>query len=356
MSILGVAKRLTDRLFGNFAEAFLSVCGEEDPPPESFPSDRFTEPRGDGPYLLESMRADKQGLLHRAGVRKDVVIVQCYREDVGCAVGINALRWGDAVIYLDGDICRIDRSCSEFFLNHEIKHILSGDHCTLRVVAGVNDLVRPTVSVVGCFKAMHAFSRRGVAGAVAPLLGVVATCLACNRIVGALFRWREAKADDFAIINATDEELKGGWRFFTACRRIERDEARILRELFARSLFHPFELWRERIMTSSSVGWYLCNPGRPSYESRLRKIRKALAVREIEIDGTVEERRVEGLRVRVVEQRMDGLYIRMEEQAKPNPPDLFSESCPAMMYRAYDSMVCSGSADTLEESESPGGS
>ncbi|MCY3975039.1 MAG: M48 family metalloprotease [Simkaniaceae bacterium] len=339
-----MSKFVADRFFGHFTKAYRCVCGEEDPPAESFPSDRVTEPRGDGPYLLESMKAGKQGLLHRAGVRKDIAVVQCRCSDVGCAVGINALRWGDAVIYLDGDICRTDRECAGFFLNHEIKHILSNDIVTLGIVAGMNDLARPTISAVGCFKAMRAFSRRGVAGIVAPLLGVVVARLVSDRIVGALSRWREAKADDFAIAHATDEELKGGWRCFTAYRRMRTDESRILWGLFAENLSRPFGLWREWIMVSSSVGWYLCNPGHPSDKSRLHKIEKALVVRGIAVDEMAEEQRVERLRIRVAEQ-MASHFLH-----------LFSKSYPPVVYRAYGSMVASGSTDTSERPGVPRGS
>ncbi|MCY3975042.1 MAG: M48 family metalloprotease [Simkaniaceae bacterium] len=295
----------------------------------------------DGPCLLESMKAGKQRLLHRTGVRKDIAIVRCRSVDVAFATGINASRSGSAVVYLNEDIYRVDRDCSGFFCNHEIKHVLSNDNVTVSVIDGVNDLVRPVVLGVGCLKAMRAFFRRGIVGGAGPLFGAVATCLVCNRIADALFRWREAKADDFAIAHATDEELKGGRRFFTVCARMETDRLRIVRDHLAEGLSYPFGVWRELLMESSS-GWrYLFDPRHPSNKSRLRKIEKALAVRGVEIDGQAEEQRVERLRICWVEQMKSALLYRL------------SGSYPAIMYRVLDAMVVSDATDTSEESFDP---
>ncbi|MCY3975041.1 MAG: hypothetical protein OXF02_05810 [Simkaniaceae bacterium] len=305
---------------------------------ESLPSDRSGEYRDDL-CRFDGMKADKQRLLDRAGVRQDIAIVRRrFTPSPGESVGNNV--WSDdAVIYLDDDLCKVDRDCAGWIVNHEIKHILSCDAVRHGVVAGVNDLVRPVALVAGCLKAMRTFFRGGVAGrVVAPLLGMTAVCFVGNRAVGALSLWQEAKADDFAITHATEEELKGARRFFTVLGKIDRDASRILRDRLAENLSYPLGMWRNRIKTSSSGGWYLFNPRHPSNKSRLHKVEKALAVRGIKIDEQVEEQRVERLRIPVVR------CLILQEQRQ------FSGSYPALMYHTYDSMISSDATDTPEES------
>ncbi|MCY3975037.1 MAG: hypothetical protein OXF02_05790 [Simkaniaceae bacterium] len=341
MSVSGLSHFLTDRLFGRFLAMYRSVHHESAPPLESLPSDRTTEPGG-SPCLLESMKVDKRRLLDREGVREDVAFVRVRHRHLVSKqmvffVGADAFRAGDAVVYLADDLYRTDRECAGFLVNREIKHILSNDAVTFGVVGGMNDLARPVMSGVGCFKAIRAFSRRGVAGIVSPFLGVVAGCFFCNRMVDALFRWRIAKAYDFAMAHATDEELKGGWRFFTVRRRLRMDEARTLRDLLAEDLSRPFGIWRRLITTSCPGGGYLCNFGCPSDTSRLHKVKRALAARRIEMDEEAEEQRVERLRICWVERAK--LLLKQEA----------GETYLWHLYHMHYSMVPPGSADTSEE-------
>ncbi|MCY3975040.1 MAG: hypothetical protein OXF02_05805 [Simkaniaceae bacterium] len=339
MSVSSISKFLTDSFFGGFVRAYRYTHHKSDPPTDSLPSDRTEEPR-DGHSLLENMKADKQWLLDREGVREDIAFVRVDNLSSELVwLGANVFRSGDAVVSLAGDLCRVDRDCAGFLSNRGIEHILSNDAVTLSVADGVNGLVRPVILGTGCFKAIRAFSRRGVAGVVAPLLGTATGCFVVNRVVGALFRWRATKAYDFAIAHATDEELKGGRRFFTVWTRIEREESRILRDLFVKYFPLPLRLWRQWIRTSCPGRRYLCNFREASFTSLLRKVEKALVVREIEIDEEVEEQRME--RLRICEVECTKLSIRHKFSSKE--PSL-------VMEEIYGSMIRPDATDTSEES------
>ncbi|MCY3975036.1 MAG: M48 family metalloprotease [Simkaniaceae bacterium] len=251
----------------------------------------------------ESLKADKRELLDREGVREDLFIVQGVIGITGtCAMGTNTFRSGDAAIYIDHDMYETDRAYTAFAVNHEIKHILSDDAIKRYVAVAVNDLARPAMWGVGCVRGMRAFPGRGVPGVVGSLLGTVASRFTCNRMVDAISRRQEVEADDFAIANATDEELRGGWRRFTSMKRVNADVVKGVRNLLVEDPVRPLGVWWESIRCSAE-GEDVFTLIHPTFKDRIHKIENALAVRGVRIDEMAERPAVEKLRIYEVKGR-----------------------------------------------------
>jgi hypothetical protein len=84
--------------------------------------------------------------------------------------------------------------------------------------------------------------------------------------------WREGRADDFAIENSSNEELLGGRRFLMAINYLEN--------------------WRYKLD-------YL----HPSITSRIQKIEKALERKNISIDDSQENQKIEELKLFLIENK-----------------------------------------------------
>ncbi|MCY3975193.1 MAG: hypothetical protein OXF02_06620 [Simkaniaceae bacterium] len=277
------------------------------------------------------VRVGKQRLLQEAGIREDLVIVQDDHSDRPYAVGTNRWRSGDAVIYIPAHDHDVDPARTGFLMNREIAHLRSDDAVKGGVAVAVNDLARLAILGIGSVKIIRALSRgraesvkivrasprRGVWSVktvrtsplvrvrqvVVPLAGMAVACFVGNRMVDAVFRWQEAKADDFAIANATDEELRGGWRHFTSLRGVNADLSKGVRALF--DPFGPLGIWWA-LMRWSSGGEDLFDYGQPLLKDRIRKIEEATDVRKLPPYGigTTDRRKMERLRVEEVRKRM----------------------------------------------------
>ena len=106
-------------------------------------------------------------------------------------------------------------------------------------------------------------------------------------------QWREAKADDFAIENSSDEELKGGRRHLMALQETNIEK---------RNTF-----WK-RIAISAS-GNNRLGISHPSLTSRIQKIENTLLARNAEINPETERQKLNGLKVYMVNE------IQEREQA-----------------------------------------
>lgn len=171
-------------------------------------------------------------------------------------------RNGDAALMVAPGLYEADKDACSWIIKHEISHIKHNDLFTMQCIPCVCQLA---ASIFGmCSLSLW------------PALGVAFTV---GIVSQALFsQWREAKADDFAIENSSDEELKGGRRFFMAMQETNIEE---------RNTF-----WK-RIKISAN-GDMRSDILHPSITNRIQKIERALRTRNIDIDIEAEKRKPDG--------------------------------------------------------------
>lgn len=182
-----------------------------------------------------------QPLMDSQNIRKDLKLI--FNARMTRASGIN-FGSGESFIYLDKGFSpggafsqENDRHAYYFGLKHEIGHIKANDWLTMpliqtifsiAVVSILSTLACPPLAIAGMF------------------VGIVALPILVQR-------YREAKADDFAIANSTIEELQGGIRFFTHLQ-----------------------------MKKAAAGWcrFLPDMIHPSLSSRIKKLEQEIQKRE----------------------------------------------------------------------------
>jgi hypothetical protein len=201
-----------------------------------------------------------QPFLDKSGIRKDVIFIETITLKILCAVGTNMFRRGDAVVYVSAGLYELDENLSRWAIKHEIGHIKHNDLFTMYCVPCV------------CQLAASIFGTRSLS--FLPALGLAFTVGIASRIL--FSQWREAKTDDFAIENSSDEELTGGIRFLTMTREIN---------LAMRNTF------KNRVVISAS-GDMRFDFLHPSTISRIQKIKRTLHARNVEIDLEAETKRV----------------------------------------------------------------
>jgi hypothetical protein len=208
------------------------------------------------------IKSAMQPLLDKAGIRKDLIFVEVPNLGFCSASGTNMFRNGDAAVMVAPGFYEADKDACNWIMKHEISHIKHNDLFTMQVVPCVCQLA---ASIFGmCFLSFL------------PALGVAFTV---GIVSQALFsQWREAKADDFAIENSSDEELKGGRRIFMAMQETSIEE---------RNTF-----WK-RIAISASGDTRL-DILHPSITSRIQKIERVLRTRNIDVDIEAEKRKLDG--------------------------------------------------------------
>lgn len=199
--------------------------------------------------------------IENCGVRKDIKLVEVHNIHFCCAIGSNMFKNIDAIICLTPGFYEADKDACIFVIKHEISHIKNNDRLTNALVPGVYQLA---ASIFG----MCSLSFWPAVG-VSYTVGLVSTYL-CSQ-------WRECSADDFAIENGSDEELKGGRRLHIAMKELAREE---------RTTF-----WSQILI--SPDGDQRISTLHPSLTSRIDKIEKALLARNVEIDDEEETRKIE---------------------------------------------------------------
>src|SRR3989338_231014 len=154
------------------------------------------------------IKSAMQPFLDKAGVRKDLIFVETPNLGICGALGTNMLSNGDAAVMVAPGFYEADKDACSLIMKHEISHIKHNDLFTIQCVPCVCQLA---ASIFG----MCSLS-------FLPALGLAFTV---GIVSQALFsQWREAKADDFAIENSSDEELKGGRRFMMAMQETSIEE------------------------------------------------------------------------------------------------------------------------------------
>jgi len=222
-----------------------------------------------------------QPFLDKIKIRKDLIFVEAPNLGFCSASGTNMFKNGDAAIMVAPGFYEADKDGCTWVMKHEISHIKHNDPFTIQCVPCVCQLA---ASIFGMF-----FLSFLPALAVAFTVGFVSLAL--------FSRWREAKADDFAIENSSDEELKGGRRILMAMQ-----EADIAKRN---------TLWKR--ITISASGDNRLDVLHPSITSRIQKIERALHARNIDVDIEAERRKLDsGLKAYITNKNRE---IKAVEQA-----------------------------------------
>ncbi len=199
-----------------------------------------------------------QPFLDQAGIRKDLIFFEDPNEGLASALGTNMFKNGNAVVRVAPGFYENDKDACSWIIKHEISHIKHNDNFTMHFVPFVCQLA---ASIFGMYS-LSFFPALGLAFAV----GIASFVL--------FSRWREAKADDFAIENSSDEELLGGRRTFMILQEMN---------IAARNTF-----W-QRIAISAS-GENRMDILHPSLASRIQKIERTLRTRNTAIDIETDEK------------------------------------------------------------------
>lgn len=222
------------------------------------------------------IKDDMKPFLARHQIREDLIFVETPNLGVGVANGSNRFTRHDAAIFIAPGFYDTDKDACCFLLKHEISHIKNNDVFTIALVPAICSL---SIVIFGMF--------------FLSFLATICLGVSISEISKSLFsQWREAKADDFAIQNSSDEELKAGRRLLIAMQAVNIDECKAF--------------WK-RIMTSAN-GDNRLDIFHPSLTSRIQKIDKTLYNRHVEIDEVIERHKIDilkaflGAKTREVEQ------------------------------------------------------
>ncbi len=200
--------------------------------------------------------------LDKVNIRKDLIFIEVSSLGFASALGTNIFKNGDAVILVAPGFYEADKDACNFVMKHEISHIKNNDLFTMH---GVPCVCQLAASIFG----MHSLSFWLALG-ISFTVGIVSRAL--------FSQWREAKADDFAIANSSEQELKGGRRFFIAIQQLNIEE---------RNTF-----WKR--IAFSATGNTRLDILHPSTTSRIQKIEGALRNRNIDIDTEEERGKLDG--------------------------------------------------------------
>ena len=199
----------------------------------------------------KTVKAAMQSFLGTIGMRQDVIFLEEANPGFCAAAGTNYFTKGQAAIKLEPGFYEADGAACIWLMKHEISHIKNNDAFTMNCIGFICQLA---ASIFGMY-----YLSFFPACALAYTVGYVALSIAS--------RWREAKADDFAIENSTDEELKGGLRCLTATKETILELRNKQRNTF-------WSRW-----TISEQGESRFDFSQPSLTSRIQKIEQAMKAR-----------------------------------------------------------------------------
>jgi hypothetical protein len=135
------------------------------------------------------------------GVRDDVKILIGDRV-CPLALGANIFRYFSANIFLNKSELSADRERAFFCLKHEIGHIKN------------NDIIKNNLVFLVALISLPLLCSYAPPEATSQIVATFASTLLLLKITSLFSRYREARADDFAIQTCTDNELLGGLRQF----------------------------------------------------------------------------------------------------------------------------------------------
>jgi hypothetical protein len=235
--------------------------------------------------INEKIKEDLQPFLEKVKIRNDLVFFEnsLPRNFSAGAYGTNGFTKGIAAIQLAKNFYTIDQNVCNWVLKHELGHIKHNDEFTQFFVKGISEIATAVFGMYYC-----------------SFLSAIALTYIVGITSKTLFsRWMESRADDFAIKHSSNEELLGGRRFLLFHQKKHVD----MRTSF-----------RKRIQISSS-GNLRSDIDHPSVISRIQKIEKELATRNIEINKDEEFKSVEDLENKFFMEQL-GAFMR----AKPLKP------------------------------------
>ena len=197
-----------------------------------------------------------EGLAKQVGLRNDLIVTEGLNVGFCASVGVHAIKSSQITMLLAPGFYATDSDSCLFIMKHELHHILSNDPLMMKLV--------PMISQLALFALGLLFLN--------PLISIAVT-LPITLVVDALFsRFREEKADDFAIAHSTDKELRGARRFFHAV---------------LHSNFNEPESFYKRISYTED-GESIWDFWHPSLKSRIDKVEKALRDRNKALTGDME--------------------------------------------------------------------
>ena len=207
-----------------------------------------------------------QDLLRAERVREDVCFLEVpFIKSLCGSSGNNIFKWGAAVVGVASGFYEADKGACTWAVKREIAHIKSSDVFMTNVVSLICQLA---ASIFGC--------------SYLSFLPAVALAWSVGYAASALFsRWREAKADDFAIKHSSVDELMGGKAFLIAQQEI--------------NVAYRQTAFLGKLLISPS-GEKRLNLHCPSLASRIKKIEQALVDRHESTSQEGERERVDALK------------------------------------------------------------
>ncbi len=220
----------------------------------------------DNSLIAHQIKDKFQYFLDKMEIRKDLLFIYDGEWGLCKSFGLNAFKRCEAALLIMPGFYEVDQKACNWLIKHEIGYIKYNFKFKLYFFAAIMHLVIFSFAFL-----------------VLPLNAILFLGLpvACT-IAGILCQvWLRNKVDDFAIAHSTDEELKGGRRYF--------------------------KVMQENYITYCQPSWRIFrilsfdNDGRISFfespfAKRLDKIEKALKERRIKIDEKTEEQLIEKFR------------------------------------------------------------
>lgn len=212
----------------------------------------------------EKVKQKFKSFLEEQKIRSDIIYSEQSNSGVFSAIGVNLPSRGSPVILMHPGAYEKDEKASDFVMKHEFSHIKYNDTLTKLSI----EAVAAAAATVFCFFI------------AAPMLSTFAITFGFTVTISIIVsQWRERAADNFAIKHSTDEELKGGRRFFQAMKEARKSK----RSTFIKKLAY----------TESGEARFGFT--HPSLKSRIQKIEKEMAKRNIKVDEKTENELIEKL-------------------------------------------------------------
>lgn len=197
-----------------------------------------------------------QPFLDQMGIRKDIIFIEANNPHACLAIGTNLFTKGDAAIVIAPDFELVDKEACHSTLKHEISHIKQNDMFISNSVAAISSL------------AAIAFCDLKTIFFVPALVGFIAYTT--------YKQFSERRADDFAIVSSSVEELKGRRRFLISAQQV--------------NLKFPNPNWKKIFL--SSTGESLLDFSHPSLACRIKKIELALKEKNVKINEEEENKKI----------------------------------------------------------------
>ena len=223
------------------------------------------------------IKTELQPFLDRIGIRKDLIITgEIYEGHVASAMGTNYFNKGKAIIQIAPNFQHVDKDAYHFVLKHEIGHIKDNHVFTEPIVFAICSIAAGIFFVY-----LAPASTLPLFLFAVKLIGITCTILTIHKIAIIIFsQYCEREADDFAIAESSDEELKGGRRFFLSSLEQNLEYRKTIKTIW------------NKIFTSSTGELRFGISSHPSFSSRIKKIEDALKQRNVQIDDQEESAKI----------------------------------------------------------------